>query len=193
MKIESELNEFLQAVDGIYGLYLDTTTGFFHWHMELLGIQEKASAYLSHKGIPLEKLDKSSFEYIDSNKEKDDESLSHKCTYEELEERIRTGGSNRQLMANLCLVLIYQYWEYYREKLKKKTGKIVESDLMGDIRHLRISIIHNKGVGNENLSKCKVIKWFKEGGAIRMDENQVKELIKMIKKEIASVNKEYFT
>ena len=115
--------------------------------------------------------------------------LSHWTTLGELKKRIKNKGENHLKMANLSLVMIYSYWEYYRSKIQERTKKLINSDLMGDIRHLRISIIHNKGIGNENMNKCKILNQFKEGDKIEIDDEYFEKIVDLIRKEINLIDK----
>ncbi len=52
---------------------------------------------------------------------------------------------------------------------------------MGDIRYLRQSIIHNRGIAVSNVENCKVLKWFAPGEIVDLDPTQVETLILEVK------------
>ena len=85
----------------------------------------------------------------------------------------------------MSLISIYQYWEdYYRSKiatflsLKKKND--LKSPVMSDVRRLRVSIIHHKGIALRDVGKCKILKWYKEGDEIFIDRDKLEEIISKI-------------
>jgi hypothetical protein len=84
----------------------------------------------------------------------------------------------------MCLISIYQYWEdYYRNKiaelLEKKKNDLKEP-IMGDLRLLRISIIHHKAIALPEIENCTLLRWYQEGDEIFINEEQFREIIKHI-------------
>jgi hypothetical protein len=77
-------------------------------------------------------------------------------------------------------VSAYAYWEEYlrievgkamgvlpptaraNEATRKILNKHVVSDFWGDMRYIRNSIVHSNGIANDEVKKCRVLKWFKE-------------------------------
>ena len=56
-------------------------------------------------------------------------------------------GSNTQQHSQSVLVFIYSYWEHdIRPRLERAKNDEVLSDLMGDLRFVRHSILHHKGI-----------------------------------------------
>jgi hypothetical protein len=90
----------------------------------------------------------------------------------------------------MCLVMMYQYWEdKYRDEIATSKGITkdeLSSDLFGDIRHLRNSIIHNNGRAISEVSRCKVLKWFKEDDEVVIDAQKMDRLIELIRSEISA-------
>ena len=88
----------------------------------------------------------------------------------------------------MCLVMIYQYWEdRYREEIASSKGIAKDelmSDLFGDIRYFRNSIIHNKGRALREVNNCKILKWFKEKDDIVLNSEKMDHLLDCIKNEI---------
>ena len=81
--------------------------------------------------------------------------------------------------------MIYQYWEdYYRPKIAQENGVLKENikwDIIGDLRFFRESIIHHKGIAVPKIRNCKILKWFKEGEIININNIQFEEIIRNIK------------
>lgn len=84
--------------------------------------------------------------------------------------------------------MIYQFWEdKYREEIALSKGiskSDLNSNLFGDIRYLRHSIIHNNGRGIDEVDKCKLLKWFRAEDQIVIDSKKMDILIVLIKNEI---------
>ena len=55
---------------------------------------------------------------------------------------------------------------------------------MGDIRHLRRSIIHNKSIAIPDVSKNLFINWFNPGDIILLDQNKMEKIIFKIYEEL---------
>lgn len=186
-----ELAGFLKIVDGINGLYLDAITAFFQWRKKFIEDQHQISDKM---GMPITELDKKPFAYgqIVSQVEL---IVNHQCTQKEYKERLKENGLNYSKIANLCIVSIYQYWEYHRNKIGENYNldkNSIVSDLMGDIRFYRNSIVHNKGVGNDDMDKCKILSWFKGGDEINLTKVQFKSLLMQINNEMIAIHNKYF-
>jgi hypothetical protein len=110
----------------------------------------------------------------------------HRCTLLEYKERNTPGGLNFKTLGNMCMVLIYQYWEdHYRKKIAEfarleKNG--IKLPIMGDLGIIRNSIIHHKGIAKDEVEKCEILKWFKAGDEISVNQEQFEELIRHIEK-----------
>lgn len=95
----------------------------------------------------------------------------------------------------MCLISIYQYWEDdYRKKiatLLKKEKTELKEPIMGDIKELRISIIHHKAIALPNVKKCTLLKWYQEGDEIFINKEQFKEIIKHIRAYINKLKSEH--
>jgi len=185
IKEEKEVLEFLQIVDEIYGFYRDTISAF----QEFLKSMINAQKFVSEKtNLPVGVLDELAFNYAKDDKEMDKNNFQYSCTQSELKKRINKDGENYKTIANLCIVLIFQYWDYYRKKIAKQLNieeNEIKFDIMGDIRYLRNSILKHKGTGNHEMKKCKILKWFKEGEEININPEQFEKIIRIIKKSLS--------
>lgn len=179
--------EFYHVVDSIYGVYLDSTRGFHLVKEQQIKAQQEAVQMLKSTQPELaniEYLDKRPTTYGRGDPNKPEHVKLHTCSQAELKARNEEGGANQKFIANMCLVSIYQYWEdHYRKKIAGVLGKKnsdIQSDIMGDIRLLRDSIIHHEAVGKKKVEKCKVLMWFKKGDEIFIDKKKFEEIISHI-------------
>jgi len=179
-----ELHQFLERANKIYGLFLDTTRGFNELRRNLLA-QEKS--ILKQTGE--NDFDSKPYLYGVTQDDGRIKQLSCWTTLGELKARLDQKGENHFQIANLSLVMIYSYWEYYRNKLKENKKKTINSDLMGDIRHLRRSIIHNKGLALKEVASLKILPSFNEGTEIEIDEEYFEQIMVLLREEIKSINK----
>ena len=181
----------MSILDSIYGIYLDATIGFHLIESQYLVTQQKDVARLRKTNPEI-----ASLEYLDScamifgrgNPNSSDAVELHRCTQGEHKARIRKDGKNHSFIANMCLTSVYQYWEdHYRGELAKSVEKNkseIKAPIMGDIRRLRVSIIHNRGIAVSDIEKCEILKWFKQGEPIDFDEDQFETVIWEVKKFI---------
>jgi len=181
------LREFYDIVNSIYGVYLDSTRGFDLVKKQQIEVQQLAIQKLAktHPAIAsVDCLDKRKMIYSAGDPNKPDSVVLHACSQAELKARNEKGGHNCQFVANMCLVTIYQYWEdQYRGAIAsafEAEKNAIKSDIMGDIKHLRSSIIHNRAKAVKEVEKCKLLKWFKRGEQISISEDMFKELIRQI-------------
>ena len=93
--------------------------------------------------------------------------------------RTAPNGADYIAIGQLCVIAFYDYWndhlrkEYVKAKGLYNSERHDESlrehashDLWGDIRHLRIAIVHHRGKATDDIRKCKIIKCFKPGDEI---------------------------
>lgn len=178
------INEFLDVMHGVYGTYLDATKGFVLGLKQLDDAQTYSLGLFSEKNPELatvEHLDTLNFFYGKGEPGKPDSITQHVCTQGELKQRNSKGGRNYKFMGNMSLVSIYSYWEdYYRGAIANtmSCGKNdIKIPVFNDLRHLRRSIIHRRGIAIKDVSKCEVLKWFSEGEDVFIDESKLEEII----------------
>lgn len=174
--------EFLRKVYDIYGLYFDSIYGF---GLVAAKIKEFQKTFLEkYKISSIEDFDKTSFIYGRGKPGSKDSYSMHISKMGKIKERNKKSGENYKIIANLCLVLIYQYWEdYYREKIANNNGyekNELELDIFNDIRIIRRSIIHNSSIAIKDVKKLKFLKWFKKGDKIEIDTKQLEKIIEYI-------------
>jgi hypothetical protein len=191
------IDEFLRVVDLIYGVYLDSTKGFFLGLKQLIETQER-SIEVNKDSTPelatIEYHDSLHFYYGKGEPGKPGSVILHKCTQGELKRRNEKGGDNYKFIGNMCLVSIYQYWEdHYRsaiaESLQLEKEEILIS-VMGDLRFFRRSIIHHKGIALAEVEKCELLKWFKTNDEVFIDESKMEDIIFHIQKGVVDFIKQ---
>jgi hypothetical protein len=112
-------------------------------------------------------------------------SVAHVTTIADRIARNADAGQNAIFVGNLALVAIYSYWEdNSRGRIAAIKGVVKDalvSDVMGDIRHLRHAIIHNKAVANDDVAKSRVLKWFVAGDDIFISEQMFLQMISCVR------------
>jgi hypothetical protein len=190
-QLNKALNEFEQLVNDLYGVYLDATSGFRLFRDRLEQGQKAAMKFFP--GKTLAEMDDNIFNIGEGNPNEPGSEILHRTTTGAFKQRNDIGGANFTFIANMLLVAIYQYWDdYYRDQIATALAKCkddVKSDIMGDIRLFRNSIVHHRAIAKPEIEKCKLLKWFKPGQSISLDKAQVKQIIIEIVKDIAAFRK----
>jgi hypothetical protein len=97
--------------------------------------------------------------------------------------RLKTEGRNALLIGNYLLIALYQHWEdSWRSKiaraLKTDDRNSLVSDYWGDLRLIRICLIHKRGIADSDVAnKSRIYQWFKEGDPIFIDGEKIKQII----------------
>jgi hypothetical protein len=188
--------EFASKLEELHTLYLDSVVGYSILHERLNSHQEAVRAVLgSHEYATKEFQDTCSIVYKNlSNRDFMPVSMSPVMKQGEMRERVEDDGRNTLLLGNQCLASAYAYWEeYLRIEIGKAIGvlpqdaraseearvilnKYVKSDLWGDIRYIRNALVHNNGVANAEVSKCRLIKWFSPGQLIELNHSRMRDI-----------------
>jgi hypothetical protein len=186
--------EYLDIVKKVFVLFKDCELSF---NDELKSISAMQKAMVGKEkgeglGLTREELDKRSVHILKKDPITGKYDTIVKTTQKEWKERLSKGGENINFIGNMCLVLYYQYWEdNYRGKIADKLGyedkDDLKNDLFGDINKYRNSIIHHNSIATEEIEKCKILKWYKEGDEIVIDYLQMEELFLLIEKEIKAL------
>ncbi|MBV9988400.1 MAG: hypothetical protein JO301_12035 [Chitinophagaceae bacterium] len=192
MSLEVTIKEFAEVVDEIYGVYLDATKGFVDNKTQMENIQHDSIAKLN---VTLDHLDNAPMVYGKGPPGQPGTYILHECTQKKYKERNDKNGKNFILLANLCVMELYQYWEdHYRIKISEKIGierNELKADIFGDIRLFRNSIVHHQGTALPEIEKCKILSWFKRNDKIIILPDLFEEIIYQVKIEIDSLLKEY--
>jgi hypothetical protein len=164
--------------------------------MVFISIQQKSLLLLKNSPelMTIEYLDSVSFLYGKGDPNNPASVILHQCTQGEYKQRIDKGGNNYKFIGNMCIVSIYQYWEdYYRSEIANSLGLEKEGlhlSIMGDLRILRRSIVHHKGIALPEIDKCEILKWFKHNEIIFIDEAKMEEIVVHIQEQLISLGKQ---
>jgi hypothetical protein len=184
------LTQFLNTVDTVYGIYLDSVVAYKWSKDRFEDAQRESLVAFRNQGEAwtVQDLDQRRMHFGKGDPNTPDAKFLHTCTQAEYKARNAQGGANHKVIGNLCLVLIYQYWEdHYRPRIAECLGverDEVRLDIMGDIRLLRQSIIHHDAKALRDVERCTILTWFKEGDDIFLTEAQFDSLIYRVKESI---------
>ena len=192
------VNEFEKVVDDIYGVYLDATTGFDKLREWFQKNQNDTLLTLkkSHPELAsIDYLDSVAMIYGKGDPNTPEAVELHRCTQKEYKERNMETGVNFRFLGNMALVSLYQYWEnFHRAQVAEQLGmqkNALKSPVMGDLRRLRISIIHHAGVALKDVEKCELLKWYKEGDEIFIDKSKFENVIFHVKNMLKNIREQF--
>jgi len=185
------LTEFAEVVENIYGAYLDATHGFKNMAELITKCQSQIQQSL---GIAPSQADKLPMHYGDSPPEEPGSVVQHTASQGEVKARNAPDGHNPHLMANMCIVALYQYWEdHYRKEIQKSLGlrpkQKIRMPIFGDLKNLRNSIIHHRSVAKPEVAKNTVITSFAAGDAIEIDAAGFYTIIEEVRKAIEELGR----
>jgi len=192
MPSSQAVEEFRAVLDSVYGVYLDSKSGFDLIVREFDRLRLESLRRLPDRSP--KKLDAAKIIYGHGAPDDPGAYALHICTQKEYRERNLKDGQNDHVIGNLCMVLLYQYWEdYYRGRIAAELNldrRALEVPVMGDLRLLRRSIIHHRAVALPELVKCETIPWFEEGELISLTRKQVEHVIFLVKTALDDIAKE---
>ena len=186
MELKDYIHEFKQIIDLIYGTYLDSMDGY---QLNIIHINKFKDEFKKFHD-----------EYRKSNPDKNISDPSnmvrvyvphegfkyahHSASEVDIISRNSPNGTNSLLIANLCLVAIYQYWEDHYRQMIARSLNVSKNDIQvavfGDIKLLRESIIHHRGISTPKVDRCKIVKWFKQGEQIQIRKVMFEQLIEEV-------------
>lgn len=148
MKYDDVVKEFIDFVNLQVGVYMNSIAGFSGAKMQMerqvARILRAQSRKKDARGDQV--ITHQSFE----DPQRPDVVHSRIVTAENFIKENSPGGVNQRQLSYSVIVFIYTYWEdEIRPRLAKAVGKddkSVTSDIMGDLRCIRNSILHTKGV-----------------------------------------------
>ena len=180
--------EFRDTVDDIYGAFLDARDGFSRVRARACEIEEESKR--SYKDLKAERPEFAQHSYggadfsycrlVPAGGQLRYRHL-HQISIETLKQRNEEGGRNFQLIGDVSLVTLFQYWdEHYRgllaQALEVKKNQI-RVPLFGELRRYHQAIIHNNGVATKEVEACKILNWFRRGERIMLSRDMFEELI----------------
>src|SRR2546428_3035137 len=192
-QLSDELTQFL---DRIHALYLDAVAGFAFVHSRVLADQGKVRNLVKGSELDSEEFqDSRMFSYTQIFAEGFCASDSHRATQGEVKARNSPGGTNYKTLGQLCVVALYDYWndhlrrEYVvakgqldsnerdTELIKERLRKYASYDLWGDLGKLRNAIVHNQGIADSEVARCKLIRWFQPSDSIDISPARMKAIL----------------
>jgi len=191
-----EIAEYFRLVNAIFGAYLAITVSL-NEAVQILEREQGESAR-THK-TTIENLDKQFLLFCKAHPDspvglpgpKND---LHMCSQGGFKKKNAPGGDNQIMAANMCIVMIYTYWEdHYRKKIASAAGiknkNEVKSEIMSDLNILRNSIIHHRGYMKTD-KKCKILTWFQPGDKINVDLDRFEEIKRQIEMGLSKLSYE---
>lgn len=192
----NSIDDYEKVIDHIYGVYLHSSSGLVQLLKNFTLVQKnmiKSLKRTNPKLANLKYLDSKTITYGKGNPDDPNSVKLHRCTQGEYKERNSKTGINQKFLANMALVSLFQYWEdFHRENIASDLGmdkNDLKSPIMGDIRLIRISIIHHAGIALKRMEKCEILKWFKEGDDIFINEEMFQDIIKELKNFLNELRK----
>lgn len=170
------IEEFLNRVDEIYITFLSMNVAYSRYEQDMKNIlNDDSKNFIFGEGNPNSLSNKT---YISENIGK-------------YKERIKINGLDRKLMSNLCLVAIYQLWEdEYRKRIAEEKGIETNElliDVLGDIRIIRMSIIHNNSKPISDFKRIKILNFIKDRENIYLTISEFVFIIETLKDELFKV------
>jgi hypothetical protein len=183
--LHAPAQEFLAEVAGYFGSYFDGEYGY----MLVLAQVEKTQKEFGPKlGMSSAQLDQSNYFYGEGDPNSPGSKILIQATQGAVKVRNAKNGVNAAFLARMLIVAVYQLWdEHYRAQFAQTVGKTtadIKSDLFGDLRRYRQSIVHNRSIAISDVTNNKVLKWFVPGELINPTGPHIQTLIGLIKDEI---------
>lgn len=183
-----EARAFVAVLDELHGLYLDAIAGFAA-NLRLLEKGRQLAA--SEPGSS--PTDESAFFFSDGEPGTPTNVMLHQTTQGAFIARNSPAGSNYVRLAQMLIVLAFEYWETeYRRRIAIALGIADTNDLkvppFGDLRLLRNDVIHGGGIVSDTTatrleSLGKVIS-VTPGTMLALGPNDVRALIFFLKRTI---------
>jgi hypothetical protein len=173
-------SDFLIEVNDIAGFFADFHTAK---NEALKSVRNKITKRELHLNSKI------SFGIRNPNKDDTPKSMSletyHATNVQQWINRLESNKSI-DLAAKSVIIFIFEIWEHkYRGNIIVNNIEKSTSHILGDIRLLRNSILHNKGIANQDIAKTKIFKKFKPGDAISLSANDIKDIIQHIHEDFA--------
>jgi hypothetical protein len=182
--ISAIILEFKGIADSIVGVCFDSFRGFELNVREIIRFQQERirdSANSGSQESNLQLLDSAWLLYGAGDPNDPNAKLYHQTTQGQFKARNSQGGFNHIFVANMGVIAIYQYWEdEYRGRIANVLNvekDNVLSDVFGDMRIIRRSIIHHGSIADQDIERCKILRWFKPGDTIVIDRRMFSELL----------------
>ncbi len=196
LRIGELADEFTQQWNRLQAFYLDAAVGFNLVRDHVVAEQERARSHVQGTDLDSEKFqDTRMFTYARMFSEDFCTSGIHRSAQGKVKSRNKIDGENFNTLGQLCIVSFCTFWnEYLRREyvvakgtlnVNEKDDGIVKrclhlyasEDIWGDLNILRNCIVHNHGLANMDIKRCKIIKWFKPRGQILITSERMRAIL----------------
>jgi len=179
VRLKTAFEDFGSVVHSAYGSYLDGCLGF---RMIRQTIEEGHRQLRASGQVPAgSDLDAAAFLYSRTDPSKGGP-VQHGVSQGEMKRRNAARGENEVRLAHMLLVFVYEAWETeHRHKVAeaiRTDAKDVKIPVLGDLRLLRHTILHGRGVlSEETVRKLEVLRVGKAGDRLILDDKQVESIV----------------
>lgn len=175
----SILWNYLGILDRIYGMYTDACCG-----VEVFSKKIEDS-------IPLEQRDKILF-MGSGDPNKPDATYKHAVKISDFIERNRPDGENQGLLSQSCILFVYSLWDTsirprYAEAIARPQVDVA-SNLFGDLRFYRHSILHNNSILER---QPRVLNFVNVGQSILLTKAQMEQLFAMLFEDVSNLSNNF--
>jgi hypothetical protein len=185
------IRDFDKTLEESVGLYLDAETAMIAYATNLQKIQEQVSI---QTGLSVAELDARVFSYGRGDPSDPNSVHLHAVTQGGMIARNAKGGENHVILGQRFVVDIYTYWEDgYRSRIADALGvsrSTILADIFGDVRHIRNSIIHHRGIALPDVENCKILNWFKKGDVIQISSSKFETMVIEVRKWLEAFGSE---
>ena len=172
-------------MDAFLAAYFDGIVGYQRFRLFLIELQQQSA---EAGGPSVEESDGKAFIVGEGDPNLQTAKVLLSTTQADLKQRNEPDGANSVFLARMLIVAVYQLWEdHYRDQIADERGverNQVTSDLFGDLRHYRRSIIHNRGLAVDEVRRNHVLRWFPPGAEVSPTRVQMRSLIGLLRAEV---------
>lgn len=199
-KFRDLFHEFGDKLEEQHTYYLESLIGFEVVYERVVANQLNMKRFLEDKEIGSEAFqDTCSILYKElGNRDVAPMALKPLQKQGDVKARNKENGQNSIILGANCIVALYSYWEEYlrieigiakgvlavgasnNDKTRKILNKHVVSDIWGDLRHLRNSIVHSNGKAYSKITGCKIIKCFNPEDEIKLDYEKMRAIFHLL-------------
>ena len=175
------ISEFFEEVNSLFGFFFDTQLAFHTTRERLEKLQMDIggtdnSPFMVRSGPP------------EGPPEQELERSLHATTLGALKQRLGETGLDLTLAAHSVVVFVFHVWdERYRGLVASEKGlnkASVQVDILGDLRLIRNSLIHNKGIAAADIANCESLVRFKPGDVIQLNKKDIEFIILKLREQL---------
>jgi hypothetical protein len=210
-RIQQLYEEFMQHWNRLHAFYLDASAGFNFVFEHVALAQGEARSFVQDSELDSEEFqDTRQFTYDQIFAESFCLSGMHRGTQGKAKQRNQQDGVNVSTLGQLCVVSLYDFWNDYLRReyviakglldpdekdnkvIMERLNRYASIDFWGDMRYLRNSIAHKRGIASSYVTKCKIIKWFKPGDPVTITSNRMEAIFMAARIFSNALHKEQF-